>query len=320
MSGLETATPWERLVRAYEDLMRRELESPPEQTEVSARLRAKAEPVAGYTAPHAVVRDEAVPGPHGHIPIRIYRAADATAAGPVLVWCHGGAFVGGDLDMPEADATAREVATRAGAVVISVDYRLATNGVHFPVPHDDAHAVFRWARANAEALGSTPERVHLGGASAGANLAAGVTLRLRDEQGEPPASVVLAYPLVHAELPRPSAELAAKLALLPDTEAFQDDAVNRILVENYLGGPVEQASPYAFAGLGELAGYPRTFMVNCEYDRLRSSGEDFAARLRAAGVEVELSLARDVLHGHLNAPHLAEAQRSYADIAAWLVR
>ena len=72
---------------------------------------------------------------------------------PCLVWAHGGGFLGGDLDMREADWTAREVCARAGAVVVSVDYRLAVDGVCYPVPHDDTVAAVAWVRDHAEALG-----------------------------------------------------------------------------------------------------------------------------------------------------------------------
>ena len=94
------------------------------------------------------------PGPHGPVPVRIYEPPAGERTGrPCLVWAHGGGFVGGDLDMREADWTAREVCARAGAVVVSVDYRLAVDGVCYPVPHDDTVAAVAWVRDNAEALG-----------------------------------------------------------------------------------------------------------------------------------------------------------------------
>ena len=88
---------------------------------------------------------------------------------PALVWVHGGAFVGGDLEMPEADWTARQICERAGAVVVSVDYRLAVGDVAYPVPHEDVVAGVRWVRDSAADLGVDPERMSVGGASAGAN-------------------------------------------------------------------------------------------------------------------------------------------------------
>ncbi len=92
------------------------------------------------------------------MPVRIYEPPAGERTGrPCLVWAHGGGFLGGDLDMREADWTAREVCVRAGAVVVSVDYRLAVDGVSYPVPHDDTvAAVGLGARQRRRRSASTP--------------------------------------------------------------------------------------------------------------------------------------------------------------------
>src|SRR3954451_1815167 len=113
--------------------------------------------------PDVATRDDVVPGPHGPVRVRIYTAERPSGAG--LVWAHGGGFVGGDLDMREADWTAREICAQEGAVVVSVAYRLAVGGVCYPVPHDDAVASVAWPRDNAAALGIDPGRISVGGAS-----------------------------------------------------------------------------------------------------------------------------------------------------------
>src|SRR3954470_19012881 len=128
-------------------------------------------------------RDDVAPGPHGPVPVRIYTPAGDGIARPCLVWAHGGGFVGGDLDMREADWVAREICARAGAVVVSVDYRLAVDGVCYPVPHDDVVAAVAWVRDTAADLGIDPSRLSIGGASAGGNLTAGTALKLRDRDG-----------------------------------------------------------------------------------------------------------------------------------------
>jgi acetyl esterase/lipase len=287
----------------------------PGDPEEYARLSSQA--ASGeYDEVKATVSDELVAGPHGPVPVRVYQPVEPGEGRPLLIWCHGGGFVGGDLDMPEADATAREVSRRADAVVVSVDYRLSTHGVRFPVPHDDVVAAYRWAVSEAALLGAAADRVTLGGASAGANLAAGACLRLRDE-GDPPAGLLLLYPAVHAELPPPSAELTEKLAVLSPTAAFAGP-VFTLGVENYLGAPASEAHPYAMPGVAHLQGMPATLVINCEYDGLRASGEAFVAQLAGAGVEVQQLLAPDVLHGHINSPWLPQAQQSYADMAAWV--
>jgi acetyl esterase/lipase len=284
--------------------------------ELVSRLEAQAT-TGSYVPPAALTEDLDLPGPHGPVRVRVYRPGAAGAARPLLVWCHGGGFLGGDLDMPEADATARELAARAGAVVLSVDYRLAVQGVHYPVPLDDVHAAYVWAVEHADQLGAGTAAV-IGGGSAGANLAAGVAVRLRDE-GAPPAGVMLLYPIGHPVLPPASPELAAKLDRLSSAHTFTAEAVKPV-VENYLGAPDSEASPYAMAGIADLQGYPPTLIINCEYDGLRASGEAFAAALEAVGTPVTQLLAPDVLHGHINSPWLPQAQQSYADMAQWLAQ
>jgi acetyl esterase len=249
--------------------------------------------------PDVATRDDVAPGPHGPVPVRIYTPERPTGAG--LVWAHGGGFVGGDLDMREADWTAREIAARAGAVVVSVDYRLAVGGVCYPVPHDDVVAAVAWTRDDAAALGVDPARISIGGASAGGNLTAGAALKLRDRDGWVPAALLLAYPALHAAVPAPSPALAAKLAELPSL--FQPRAgAGHPLSENYLGGPLSTADGYAFPAHAVLEGLCPTVVVNAEYDNLRASGEAFSAALAVAGVDVRQVTVPGLLHGFLNQP------------------
>ena len=146
------------------------------------------------------------------------------ANGAGLVWAHGGGFAGGDLDMPEADGVARALAAR-GVTVVSVDYSLAPlpqaladqfgliakDGVHYPAASDDIVAAFRWAVESELCPGPWA----LGGASAGANLATGATLRLLADVGLNPALVVLAYPTLLAVQPEPDAASARRARRRP---------------------------------------------------------------------------------------------------------
>jgi acetyl esterase len=251
--------------------------------------------------PGVAARDDVAPGPHGPVPVRVYEPAGGGATRPCLVWAHGGGFIGGDLDMREADWTAREVCARAGAVVVSVDYRLAVDGVRYPVPHDDTVAAVAWVRDSAAELGVDPARISVGGASAGGNLTAGATLKLRDRDGWVPAALVLAYPALHAAVPPPSPSLAAALAELPPL--FQPRAgAGHPLSENYLGGPLSTADGYAFPANAVLDGLCPTVVINAEYDSLRASGEAFTAALAVAGVDVRQVTVRGLLHGFLNQP------------------
>jgi acetyl esterase/lipase len=286
-----------------------------------------------------VVGDRVLAGPHGDLRVRVYEPAADVARVSGLVWAHGGAFMHGDLDMPEADWVARSLAA-VGVVVVSVDYRLAPvfdyrdpavpaapGGARFPVASEEV--TFAWVWARDAGLGVGPERWSLGGASAGGNLAAGASLRLRDAGGPRPRSVVLAYPVAHYELPAPSPELAAKIAALPPDRDFPPEAM-RAMGANYLGGddlggelgdgglgdlPI---SPYAHPGGQDLRGLPPTFVLTSDHDALRSSGEAYCAELAAAGVDVLLVREDSTYHGHLNEPDTAGAARSIARLAAWL--
>ena len=291
-----------------------------------AQARAEFESHPDYQAPDVSVRPDAAPGPHGPVPVRVYNDGAGDGARPCLVWMHGGAFMMGSLDMPEADWAARELAERADVVVVSVDYRLCQDGVHYPVPHDDVVAAVRWVRENASSLGIDPGQVSVGGASAGANLAAGAALKLRDADGQPPAHLIFAYGVAHSVIPPMSAEHAALMREVPALLKFPPEATG-FFNFNYLGGPVSKADGYAFPALADLRGLCPTLVLNAEYDDLRASGQAFGSALAAAGVDVRQAMVSSMLHGFLNLPAsigpvgaaldlIAEALRGSAVIAA----
>lgn len=263
--------------------------------------------------------------------VRVYRAPEP--CGAAVVWLHGGAFMFGDLDMPEADAVARSLAGR-GISVVSVDYTLASlegavglpgpeefEGLDevgglpdpseafrvrddprapFPVASLQTVAAFDWAAAQAAELGADPTRIALGGASAGGNLAAGAALRLRDRGAVTPSALLLAYPVLHAQLPPADASLLAALEGIPVALTFPPESVAAINA-NYLAG-ADAGDPYAFPAGGRLHGLPPTLLLTAERDRLRSSAEAFAAQLIDAGVDAAVVRAPGALHGFLNEP------------------
>jgi acetyl esterase len=295
---------WFAALRALTTLPPRPLSSDP----ALAALLTPVDP-GDWKVANVDVTEAAAPGPHGNVPVRVYRPEGEPEGW--FVWVHGGAWAFGDLDLPEADATAREVCERGRRVVVSVDYRLAVNGLHYPVPLDDVVAAMTWAVAQADGP------VALGGASAGANLVAGATLRLRDEGGAVPSKLLLIYPLLHPVLPRPSEELGTKLATLSPVARF-DPAIYQAIVQNYLGGLAEDAPAYAMPSLADLTGLPPTLVHNCEYDALRASGEAFAEQLDAAGVPLRLSCAPEVPHGHLSSPWLAQFSATIDEMVSFL--
>ncbi|QCQ16605.1 alpha/beta hydrolase [Microbacterium sp. RG1] len=288
--------------------------------EMLAEMEAFGRPFGAAEPTSARVTSTSVDGPHGPIPVRIYEPTDESgAAAGALLWLHGGGFIGGDLDMPEADAVARGLVTRAGVVVVSVDYRLCVGGVHHPVPHDDCWAAYLWLRQNAGRWGVPTDHVQVGGASAGGNLAASIALRARDE-GVSPAAALLLYPVLHPRLPAPDAETAACLAQIPAPLRFPEE-VTVAMNENFLGGPLSTADALSYPGLAhDLRGYCPTYIEMCEFDDLRPSGAAFASDLRAAGVEVTEVVAAGVPHGHLNAIGSRHTAATLDRMAAVLIR
>jgi acetyl esterase len=280
--------------------------------------------------------------------VRVYPAdAAASRPAPGLVWAHGGGFAAGDLDMPEADWVARAFAAR-GVTVVSIDYRLAGDGCRYPAPSDDMLTAWDWTLAHADELGIDPDRLVVGGASAGANLVTGAVLRLlghpaRSDSagGAPapdatpevapetrspsaaltlPAGVFLSYPTLLAVQPAPDATLRAMLDANPAADRFGPGVV-RGMYENYLGGPVDDAPLPAVPGLAtpaDLAGFPPVLMVNGEADELRVSGETFAATLAAASVPVEVVTEPGTEHGHLNRPDEPAASVTIERVVDWL--
>jgi acetyl esterase len=260
------------------------------------------------------VQDITIDGMDGDVAGRVYRGSDVGGAG--LVWVHGGGFIGGDLNMPEAHWVALAIAAR-GFPVLSLDYRKSLRGVHYPLPSDDVLAGWLWATTHADELGVAANELHLGGASAGGNLVAGVTKRLRDGAGPMPSSLVLVYPVVHGELPSLSAELREKLAA-DEIAVSSSTAMFREMTLQYAGGEAVLGDPYAFAANGEVNGQPPVLILNSERDFLRASGEAYAEELRLAGVDVTVETEPGTSHGHVNGPDVEGSLRSIDRIAQWL--
>ena len=281
------------------------------------------------------VAEQKIDGPHGPVPVRVYMPTGPVPDGgrACLVWMHGGAFAWGDLDMAEAHEVARGIAGRADVVVVSVDYRLCPvpaelggtvdgrvdergRPVRFPVPRDDCAAVLDAVRDDPARLGVDASRIVIGGASAGAALAAAVTLRAVAE-GRPPWQTLLVYPMLHPTVPELGEELAEAVAAVPVALQFPAWMIAATW-RTTLGDDVEVANGKAFPGLADLEGFPPTYVENCEFDAFRASGELFSARLRAAGVDVVETTRAGVPHGHLDLVGFAPARRTLDALASRL--
>lgn len=226
-----------------------------------------------------------IPGPAGKLRARMYRPTRGTVDG-VMLWLHGGGFVLGSLETERSHAP---LARAAGCAVVSVDYRRAPEDP-FPAAVEDCYAALRWVTARACSLGGHPDRVALGGESAGGNLAAAATLLARDRGGPSPSLQVLLYPMTARHFAGPSRHDASISPLWPP-------AAIEWVWRQYLGD-ADGLSPLASPLYAEtLAGLPPALVLTAEYDLLRDEGEAYADRLAAAGVPVRRRRYASVPHG-----------------------
>ncbi|WP_173426443.1 alpha/beta hydrolase [Amycolatopsis orientalis] len=246
------------------------------------------------------IEDRTVPA-DPDVPVRIYRPLQAQGA---IIWSHGGGHVMGDLDTEHPLAI--RIADGAGAVVISVDYRRAPEH-RYPAALDDVYAVLTWAAENAAELGIDPERIAVGGHSAGANLAAAVALRARDEQGPAIRFQVLNEPGLDDRLETWSARN------FTETPWLYRDKVARSWAY-YLGST--PATQYAApARATDLSGLPPAYIASAEFDPNRDESIAYALRLLQAGVSVELHQWPGTFHGSGAIP-ADVSQRQFAEITA----
>ncbi len=254
-----------------------------------------------------------IPAPHGAIPARIYvpkelRRHDGLS--PALVFFHGGGWVIGDLD--SHDVVCRKLAVEGALIVISVDYRLAPEH-KFPAAADDAVAATKWIAANARELGIDGSRLSIGGDSAGGNLAAVVSLAARDGNGPAIAGQVLIYPAVDFAMTHGSHSE-------PETSVLLTHSVIRWFRDHYLDDAADihdwRASP---ARAASLAALPPAYVLTAGADPLRDEGDEYAARLKEAGVPVTYKHYPGQFHGFFTMGKLLQqANSAVSEIGAWL--
>ncbi|MBP8921574.1 MAG: alpha/beta hydrolase [Micropruina sp.] len=264
--------------------------------------------------------DRHVPGRHGEVRVREYRPA-GDPIGPRLVWVHGGGWVVGTLDDPESHAVGMAVAG-AGYPVTSVEYglvpmfsavgplRLKPSPFRYPVTQDQV--MDAWL----DAQRTHDEPMWLGGASAGACLAAGVALRLRNGEGPPPLGLAFFYGLFHGVLPAVSPALRRRLFGLSDLRVVQE-LVRRAAV-NHAGSLEHLDNPHVFPGIGDLAGLPPVHLLNADRDMLRASAENFAHRLTEAEVPHEGWYLPGTSHGFLALPDSDAFSAGTRALSRWL--
>jgi acetyl esterase len=260
----------------------------------------------------ASVKPLAIPSPAGSIPARIYtpvKLRQTNGLAPCLVFYHGGGWVIGDLD--SHDVVCRKLADEGELIVISVDYRLAPEH-KFSAAVDDASAAAKWIAANAGQFGIDPSRLMVGGDSAGGNLAAVVAISARDGNGPDIAGQVLIYPATDFAMTHPSHSE-------PDTSLLLTHSVIRWFSNHYLGDSDIndwRASP---ARATTLAGLPPAYVLTAGADPLRDEGDEYARRLKEAGVPVTYRSFPGQFHGFFTMGKLLQqANVAAREIGVWL--
>lgn len=226
-----------------------------------------------------------IPVDGGNIHIRVY-TPKSTGPFPIIVYYHGGGFVIANLDV--YDASAKTLADKTGAVVVSVAYRLAPEH-KFPTAHNDAFAAYKWVVDNAASLKGDPKKIAVAGESAGGNLAVNVAIMARDKGITKPVHVLAVYPVAQSDMNTESYKkyAAAKPLDKPMMEWF---------VKNYLNSMAEAKDPRINLVAANLKGLPSTTIITAQIDPLQSDGLMLTDKLKAAGISVDSKNYDGVTH------------------------
>jgi acetyl esterase len=272
---------------------------------LAARFASNPEPPELESA-----KDISIPAPHGAIPARIYtpkRLRKTNGLAPCLVFLHGGGFVIGNLD--SHDVVCRKLAHEGELIVISVDYRLAPEH-QFPAAPEDAIAATKWVAANAKQLGVDAGRIMVGGDSAGGNLAAVTAIALR-ESGPKLAGQLLIYPSTDFRMNHPSHSE-------PETSILLTHSVIKWFIDHYMGN-ADRNDWRASPARSKLEGLPPAYVLVAGADPLRDEGNEYAERLKAAGVPVTYRYFPGQFHGFFTMGKLLnQANIAASEISAWL--
>ena len=238
------------------------------------------------------IDDRTVPGPPGDpdVAVRVYAPKARVAGVPGILYIHGGGFVTGSIETEHANAA--RLAQSLGVVVVSVEYRLAPEHP-FPAALEDCYAALVWLHKESAALGVDSERIAINGGSAGGGLAAGLALLARDRGGPAICFQYLGIPELDDRLETPS------MQRFHDTPMWSRPQAERSW-KWYLGDAYGSAdvSPYAApARATDVAGLPPAYISTMEFDPLRDEGIQYALKLLAAGVSVELHSYPGTFHG-----------------------
>lgn len=228
------------------------------------------------------VENRVIAGPGGDLLLRLYRGVEGGDL-PVLMSFHGGGFVFGGIDA--YDGNARRLALGAECCVVTVEYRLAPEH-KFPSAPDDCYTATKWVYDHGAELGLDPQRIAVGGDSAGGNLSTSVALMARDRGGPPLVLQILMVPTLHPDWGQNMHD--------PDETP---PSGREWWWKQYLRDESDESNPYAAPlAAKDLSGLPPAMIATAEYDDLQGEGHAYAERLKAAGVPTDYRMYEGMWH------------------------
>lgn len=308
------AAPWvdPELVAAGRLLQERGLVAPDRTQASLAEVRAATDRIGAFlgegSVPLGRERDLSLPGPHGQVPCRLY-LPDGVERAALLVYAHGGGFMQGNLD--SWDHFLRELVRQSGVAALSVDYKLSPES-KFPVAFEEMVAITRLMAREGGEFGIDPTRLAVGGDSAGANLALGTALAMRDAGERAVRFQLLIYGVYSTD-----SDSASWLRF--GQGAGLSRAQMRWIWETYLENPEQRDDWRAAPILADLKDVAPAHQIVGSLDPLLDDSQNLAVQLKAAGVPAQLTVYPGINHGFIRYGRLiGTARRAVTDCAAAL--
>ncbi|MET3858631.1 alpha/beta hydrolase [Rhizobium sp. OAE497] len=271
----------------------------------AARTVQRDKKISALPEGKVATKDIAIPTGGGALPARVY-IPEGSGPFPVVLYFHGGGWVVADINT--YDATPRALVLGTKAIVVSVDYHHAPES-KFPAQHDDAWAAYTWTVENVHTLNGDASRIAVAGESAGANLAANVALMAKAKKTTMPVHQLLVYPIAGNDMNTPSYQENANAAPLgkADMEWF---------VGHVFKSKDQTADPRInLVGRDDLRGLPSATVITAQIDPLRSEGQAYADKMKAAGVSVNLINYEGVTHEFFGMAKVIDKAKEAVDAA-----
>ncbi|MBU3146797.1 alpha/beta hydrolase [Clostridium sp. CF012] len=260
--------------------------------------------------PFSNIKNMNIPSASNQVPVRIYTPSTGDKF-PVIIYSHGGFWMAGNLD--GRDNLCRKLSNNTNAIVVSVDYRLAPENP-FPAGLNDVYSVLQWVSKNAESIHGNPIKICVAGDSAGGNLSAAVSQMARDKAGPHITCQVLIYPSTNISQLSTNSWTYFGINYTPTKEDSQK------FLSLYTPKIQERKSPYASPILAkDFKKLPDALVITAEFDPLRDEGEDYARKLKVAGVQSVFTRYKGVIHGFITMDKvLKQADKATNEISIYL--